>query len=248
MRRPHSNRILTAGFTVIELLIVIAILTIIAAFAIPKMLTARIAANETSAIATLKAILQSQGQIQARGSVDTDGDGAGEFAYLGELMGLAPARVSAGGVPGPGVVGIDELEPSPLLQSLGPVANGVSQHSGYYFQLWLPGPVAGGVVPGIAEDPNGGKQAGPFPDSNTGEALFCAYAWPVSVKRSGEMVFFINQEGLVLRMQNRNPAPYDGLTNIPPFDAAFTVGGDMSSKLALNGGVANDGNLWVAVQ
>lgn len=42
------------GFSLIELLIVVAIILIIAAIAIPNMLRARIAANEAAAVATLK--------------------------------------------------------------------------------------------------------------------------------------------------------------------------------------------------
>jgi type IV pilus assembly protein PilA len=44
------------GFSLIELLIVVAIILIIAAIAIPNMLRARIAANEASAVASLRTI------------------------------------------------------------------------------------------------------------------------------------------------------------------------------------------------
>ena len=44
------------GFSLIELLIVVAIILIIAAIAIPNLLRARIAANESSAVASVRTI------------------------------------------------------------------------------------------------------------------------------------------------------------------------------------------------
>lgn len=48
------------GFSLIELLIVVAIILIIAAIAIPKLLQARITANESSAVSTIRTISTSQ--------------------------------------------------------------------------------------------------------------------------------------------------------------------------------------------
>src|SRR5271167_1836830 len=48
------------GFSLIELLIVVAIILIIAAIAIPNLLRARIAANESSAVASLRTLNTAQ--------------------------------------------------------------------------------------------------------------------------------------------------------------------------------------------
>jgi prepilin-type N-terminal cleavage/methylation domain-containing protein len=65
------------GFTLIELMIVVAIIAIIAAIAIPSMLRSRMNANEITAVASCKEFAEAQ-SIYRR--TDFDGDGVLEYA------------------------------------------------------------------------------------------------------------------------------------------------------------------------
>ena len=53
------------GFSLIELLIVVAIILIIAAIAIPNLLRARMAANESSAVASIRTLVTAQVSYQS---------------------------------------------------------------------------------------------------------------------------------------------------------------------------------------
>jgi type IV pilus assembly protein PilA len=76
------------GFSLIELLIVVAIILIIAAIAIPNFIRARIAANEASAIASVRTISTAQtSYYQAFPSIG--------FAKLAELGGAPPCTASS---------------------------------------------------------------------------------------------------------------------------------------------------------
>ena len=241
-----------AGFTLIELMIVVAIIAVIAAVAIPKLMSARISANENAAIATLRSIAAAQQQIQASAAIDTDGDGGGEYAFFGELAGAVPMRVFAGGILPPIAGGVtDVLNPPFLATAFGNVAGGIVERQGYNYQVFLPG-VAAAALPGLAEAPTGGTLAanlGTWNSADT-EIIWCAYAWPTTSDKTGVRAFFINQEGDVISFNNRDNS-YNGAAG-PAFSAAYDVApvaNSMNSGLALSvmGRVANDGNLWTQV-
>ena len=224
-------------------------IAIILSVAIPRLMSARTTANESAAISTLRSIVTSQAQAQSSVAIDTDGDGSGEFGYFGELAGLLPCRISVAGLPAVGVAGVDNLS-QPLLPPAFGGVNGVSEvfKSGYMFQVWLPAATVAGAVAGIAEDAGGGKLVAPFPDSDNGEMLWCAYAWPNQVNWTGTRAFFVNQRGEIMQTANRGGGAYSGSGGGPTFDAAFSAPLDMSSPVSGNGLAANDGNLWVTVQ
>jgi prepilin-type N-terminal cleavage/methylation domain-containing protein len=73
------------GFTLIELMIVVAIIAIIAAIAIPNLLRSRMSANEASAAGMIRTISTSQVSFQAAAFQDADADGMGDYGTLAQL-------------------------------------------------------------------------------------------------------------------------------------------------------------------
>ena len=74
-----------AGFTLIELMVVLVVITVILVIAIPNFLGARLTTNETAAIANLRSVWNAEVQFQQSAATDVDGDGAGEFGFLREI-------------------------------------------------------------------------------------------------------------------------------------------------------------------
>ena len=82
----------TKGFTLIELMIVVAIIAIIAAIAIPNLLRSRMAANETAAVAACKAFCTAE-DIYRR----TDYNKDGVLEYAQKLSGINSLYENAAG-------------------------------------------------------------------------------------------------------------------------------------------------------
>ena len=237
-----------AGFTLIELMIVVAIIAIIASVAIPKLLSARLAANESAAISTLRSISSAQAQLQSSSAIDTDSDGGGEYGFFAELAGTGDLRVDDG-AGAPEVEAGTLLRPSMLSSAFGNVvagaAGGVVVRSGYVFQMWLPGDSS--TPAGVAEADAGGMDAATDPDNC--EILWACYAWPLQVNSSGNRVFFINQDGDILQYNNRGTNVYEGLDAGPAADAAFSEAHIGSAIANAGAGLASqDAETWTVLQ
>jgi len=75
-----------SGFTLIELMIVVAIIAIIAAIAIPNLLRSRMSANEASAAGAMRTLSTAEVQFQTAAFVDANNDGIGDYGSLAQLM------------------------------------------------------------------------------------------------------------------------------------------------------------------
>jgi type IV pilus assembly protein PilA len=140
------------GFSLIELLIVVAIILIIAAIAIPNLLRARISANEAAAASSLRTI--NTAQVTYQSTYPTMG-------YAGSIAALGPPALT--GCPASGPV----PEHACLIDfGLASATVPGAAKSGYYFGMGVPG----------GSPPNQGYTIGGAPAgfNRTGVRGFCS--------------------------------------------------------------------------
>ncbi|MFT7619698.1 MAG: prepilin-type N-terminal cleavage/methylation domain-containing protein [Planctomycetota bacterium] len=203
------------GFTLIELMIVVAIIAIIAAIAVPNLLSARLAANESNAIATLRQLVSSQAQFQQGGSIDADADGTGEYGFFGDLSGFY--QLDSHGGP----VNANFLNPPVLSASFRNInAAGEVTKSGYIFQIYVATAAGSGVETGVPAAGTGHVVA----DADAAELTWCAYAWPGDFGNTGNRAFFVNQAGEIMFTNQAVGQAYDGAGNGPAAEDAFIAG------------------------
>lgn len=144
---PVTNRKKQRGFSLIELLIVVAIIVILITMALPKLSSAKIGANETAAQGALRQIIQAQAQYST--TYMTTG-------FAGSLTALGNGGIANG----------TTCAPAPEHACLIDTSLSTGFKSGYKFQL-QPGTPVNGVNMSWAAG------AAPLSYNNSGVRLFC---------------------------------------------------------------------------
>jgi prepilin-type N-terminal cleavage/methylation domain-containing protein len=233
-----------SGFTLIELMIVIAIIAIIAAIAIPNLLAAKLSSNETAAIATLRNLASCQAQIQTSGKIDTDADGIGEYGTFLEMTGTVGVRKKLNtGTPNTSdfTVKGTQVAPAILSPALANVdATGFVTKSGYAFMIFLPD---GGTPAKFSNEkgPAASVAVTAAIGVDLSETTWCAYAQPVAFANSGNRRFFVNQSGDVMQSAN-DTTKFQGISTAINGNSAFKADG-ITSSVAV-GTKGQDGDVW----
>lgn len=218
----------SSGFTLLELMIVTAILAILASIAVPNFASSRSSANETAAVQTLRSLASAQIAFKSQQVVDANGNGVAEFATILELTGDNAVRG-----------GTERLSPGLLPRSFSGVdAAGRLSQRGYHFALYLPDAAGTGLGETAA---NLGNIA-----PSLAESFWTCLAWPALHGVSGNTTFFVNQQGEILKAPQ---ATYSGISSVPPAGAALlgvapTI---IVSQSLASGQVGADGNRWLPV-
>ncbi|MHC4598834.1 MAG: prepilin-type N-terminal cleavage/methylation domain-containing protein [Planctomycetota bacterium] len=194
------------GFTLIELMIVVAVIAIIAAVAIPGLLRSRMSANEASTIGTLKSLATGQQAFRNSNAIDLNSDGQGEYGYLSELSGTGNCRSN-----NTGTTNGSAFTSSPYVPRILGVMNGnnESEKAGYLYICYLPtSPTAGTFLyPGTV-------------DIGLATQNHVCYAFPAISGKSGLRVFAVDHAVNIFGFSNRQ-ATYSGTGNPPPWNAVF---------------------------
>jgi hypothetical protein len=230
-KKGMSGCAIAAIVVAVLMIVIVPIIAIIAAIAIPGLLRARIASNETAAIGTLRTLITSETQWQAEVEVDQDDDGTGEFGFFQELSGTVPVR--GGEQP------VSPAYVTSVLGSTAQVGDGIASKSGYLFVVYLPDGNEGWI-----------SEASPLPPANPAaadaqEQRFVIYAWPASVGNSGNRAFVVTEQGEVFATANRGFQDYNGMMYIPEAEAAFPEGSRGDEQQLIMGETTMDGAVWL---
>jgi prepilin-type N-terminal cleavage/methylation domain-containing protein len=223
------------GFTLIELMIVIAIIAIIAAIAIPGLLQSQRASNERNASASLKTLATAEADFRAN---DRDGNHVNDF-WTGDVSNLyAIFPPGAAGNPS-AIIKLVELsvggaDAIPLGVVAGPA--GAAYGSLAFINYAQPQPKAGYWYETLVLDNS--NAGAPYAATTDGGAnvhnnsSFGFMAWPDTFN-SGRNAFIINEGNTIFKrplINNVNPAPGIRPPALPCLAAGFNNAADIPSN------------------
>ena len=204
------------GFTLIELMIVVAIIAIIAAIAIPSLLRSRMAANQTAAAAACKAFAEAE-EIYHRTDYNTDG----VLEYAKHLRGDNSLLENVNGTGDLGLIdnNFGNAEGDTLVgwSGTGAAANAIPK-AGYVFAvLYQQGSSATGGLRSYMDD---GNFYGPGPASGGGGAArmtlgYAISAIPGAYDGTGRDTYMINNNGTIFQDDRGSAA---SVTQVQIFD------------------------------
>jgi hypothetical protein len=176
--------------------------------------------EERTAVRWLQTIADAQQRIQADGTLDTDGDGIGEHAFLGELGGGSRLRIDADGA-----VSYQTIETPLLPLAFARVQNRCVTIGGYHFQVLLPATGADGA-PGWVEENEDGGGAGIVVNVDDAERRFCAFAWPAATSPATHTLFLDPARGVWCAPRADGTAAHRGGERRPAVTGSLPVLGE----------------------
>lgn len=191
---------LMRGFTLIELMIVIAIMAVIAALALPALLSAQMSGNERSATASLKTLATAEYDFRSN---DRDGNLVNEF-WTGDVAGLY--SMTSGGVPGNADAVIKLIEVAVAGSDTAPLpAGSAGGENATLLGSTLSSPKAGYWIGVLDTDANDGENY----QQDTGGLIamgdvhhrtrFAFLAYPDASQKSGRIAAAINEGSTIYR-------------------------------------------------
>jgi prepilin-type N-terminal cleavage/methylation domain-containing protein len=214
------------GFTLIELMIVIAIIAIIAAIAIPGILAATRAANERNASGSLKQINSVEVTFKTS---DFDQNAVNDY-WVADMAGLYYTSVSGGGQ-------IKMIELAVALAD----GDTITTYTGF-----TSSPKAGYWFVRMGQYSDGSTTPVTFhnPPSNTHTDRFAFFAYPNSYGSSGRLVFIVSEAGTMYKKDpgaaatfastrastgvNNTNTTYENNYGVFPSDPSSSTGGGAS--------------------
>ncbi len=197
-------------------------LAMVAAVAIPSLHAARLKANESAAIATLRTIHTAEETFRSNVMRDADGDGEGEYAFIGELLGNArPGDERTGGH-------------RALMSGQWTRKKGDYVRGGYRFRVYLP------AEDGSPIGENSKARQLRRVDGDLAETVLVVVAWPVSRGITGERAFYLDGTGRIYACRDGDYSK----DTAPPPDVLSSQARNLASRPLRAGELARDGNRW----